>query len=210
MNANTDISRRKSLTLALTAGTAAILYSSGLIGVGAVHAGQKAIPGIGIRIRKNPGGNTRMRAVASDGAGRFSVTVSDAGDQSVDIDKAALQLAVNADAAANRAGAAERLVIVRFAPGLRVTGPGGQAAIAGQPGTFVLSPGNQTFMVKGVAAGTVISGVIETADFADLFPGTSSKGIKDQGVKGCGNCGVTGGRMISNPDGDMAVGVSGK
>ena len=67
---------------------------------------------------------------------------------------------------------------------------------------FILSADNQTFIVSNMAAGAVISGSIETVDAGDLFPGATAKGIKDPGVKGCGNCGVTG-RMI--PRADQAV-----
>jgi len=162
-------------------------------------------PGVGVRLCKRPGGSSaRVRAVASDGAGRFSVTVAEAGDQSVDIDKAALQMAVNAQGTANPAGAAQRLVVVRFAPGLRVSGPNGQSAVPGNPGTFILSSGTQTFMVSTMAAGSVIAGTIETLDLGDLFPGAAAKGIKDQAVKGCGNCGVTG-RMMAEPMTPMVV-----
>ena len=202
-----SLNRRSLLQLAAALPLAgAALYGTGLIGAGAALAATKAIAGIGIRIRKNPGGPTsRVRAVASDPAGRFSVTVAEAGNQSVDIDKAALQMAVNADASASRSGAADRIVIVRFAPGPRVTGPGGQTAVPGKPGVFILSSGNQTFIVANVAAGTVISGTIETVDAADLFPAATAKGIKDQAVKGCGNCGVTG-RMIPRTDGEPGAG----
>jgi len=133
------------------------------------------------------------------------VTVAEAGNQSVDIDKAALQMAVNADASANRSGAADRIVIVRFAPGPRVTGPTGQTAVPGKPGVFILSSGNQTFIVSNVAAGTVISGSIETVDAADLFPAATARGIKDNGVKSCSGCGMTG-RMIPGTDGGPGAG----
>jgi hypothetical protein len=144
-----------------------------------------------------------VRAVASDGAGRFSVTVAEAGDQSVDIDKAALQMAVNAQGMAQPAGAAERLVVVRFARGLRVTGPSGQTAVPGHPDTFILSSGNQTFIVSNMAAGSVIAGTIETLDLGDLFPGAAARGIKDPGVRSCGPCGLTG-RMMAEPMTPMA------
>ncbi|WP_310533897.1 hypothetical protein [Novosphingobium sp.] len=173
LNRRTLLQMAAALSLASTA-----LYGGGVIGAGEAMASTKQIAGIGIRVRKNPGGPTsRVRAVASDGAGRFSVTVADTGNQSVDIDKAALQMAVNGQAATSPAGAAERMVVVRFAPGLRVSGPNGQSAVQGKPGVFILSSGTQTFVVAGMAAGSVISGVIETADAGDLFPGAAQGGV---------------------------------
>ena len=203
-----SLNRRSLLQMAAALPLAgAALYGTGLIGAGAALAAtNKPVPGIGVRISKNPGGSSaRVRAVVSDPAGRFSVTVAEAGEQSVDIDKAALQMAVNADASASRSGAADRIVIVRFAPGPRVTGPGGQTAVPGKPGVFILSSGNQTFVVANVAAGTVISGSIETVDAADLFPAATARGIRDNGVKSCSGCGMTG-RMIPRTDGEPVAG----
>ena len=196
-----SLNRRSLLQLAAALPLAgAALYGAGLIGASAVLASTvKAIPGIGIRVKKDPGGpKSRVRAVASDGAGRFSVTVAEAGNQSVDIDKAALQMAVNAQGATTPAGAAERVVTVRFAPGLRVSGPSGQTAVPGHPGTFILSSGNQTFIVSNMAAGSVIAGTIETLDVGDLFPGAAARGIKDAAIKSCNGCGMTG-RMMAEP-----------
>ncbi len=207
MNTSHSLNRRSLLQLAAALPLAgAALYGTGLIGAGAALAAtNKPVGGVGVRLCKRPGGNARVRAVASDAGGRFSLTVAEAGDQSVDIDKAALQMAVNADASANRSGAADRIVIVRFAPGPRVTGPGGQTAVPGQPGVFILSSGTQTFVVSNVAAGTVISGSIETVDAADLFPVATARGIKDPGVRSCGSCGLTG-RMIPGTDGGPGAG----
>ncbi|MGB7654348.1 MAG: hypothetical protein WBL74_02595 [Novosphingobium sp.] len=206
MTTSHGFNRRSLLQMAAALPLAgAALYGTGLIGAGAALASTKQIPGIGIRVKKSPGGPTsRVRAVASDGAGRFSVTVAEAGNQSVDIDKAALQMAVNAQAHIYGPGTtAERLVVVSFARGLRVTGPGGQSAVPGHPGTFILSSGTQTFIVSNMAAGSVIAGTVETVDLGDLFPGAAAKGIKDQGVKTCGSCGLTG-RMVAEPMTPMA------
>ena len=208
MTTSHSLNRRSLLQLAAALPLAgAALYGTGLIGAGAALAAtNKPVGGVGVRLCKRPGGSSaRVRAVASDPAGRFSVTVAEAGNQSVDIDKAALQMAVNADASANRSGAADRIVIVRFAPGPRVTGPAGQTAVPGKPGVFILSSGNQTFVVSNVAAGTVISGSIETVDAADLFPAATARGIKDVGVKSCNGCGMTG-RMIPGTDGGAGGG----
>ena len=205
MTASHRLNRRSLLQMAAAVPLAgAALYGTGLIGAGAALAAtNKPVVGVGVKICKNPGGSSaRVRAVASDPAGRFSVSVAEAGNQSVDIDKAALQMAVNAQASAIRSGAADRIVIVRFAPGPRVTGPNGQTAVPGKPGVFILSSGNQTFVVSNVAAGAVISGSIETVDAADLFPAATAKGIKDNGVKSCGSCGITG-RMIPGADGGL-------
>jgi hypothetical protein len=200
MTPSHNLNRRSLLQLAAALPLAGVaLYGTGLIGAGAALAQSKPIVGVGVKCCKRPGGGSaRVRAVASDGAGRFSLTVSEAGDQSVDIDKAALQMAVNGEAAANRSGVADRIVIVRFAPGLRVSGPSGQTAVPGKPGTFILSSGTQTFVVTNMAAGAVIAGTVETLDVGDLFPGMTAKGIKDKGVSSCGSCGVTG-RMMSDP-----------
>ena len=194
------INRRQSLALALGAGAASLVYGSGIIGAGVAQAAtNKPVGGVGIKCCKRPGGGSkRVRAVASDVSGRFSMTVMDAGDQDVDIDKAALQMVVNAGATAGRENE-DRIVIVRFAPRLRVTGPSGQTAVPGQPSTFILTPGTQTFVVVGMAAGSTVSGSIETVDAADLFPGLTAKGIKDPAVKGCGSCGITG-RMVPRND----------
>ena len=203
-----SLNRRSLLQLAAALPLAGVaLYGTGLIGAGAALAAtNKPVPGIGIRACKRPGGSSaRVRAVASDAAGRFSVTVAEAGEQSVDIDKAALQMAVNAQGTGKPAGAAERLVVVRFARGLRVSGPNGQTAVPGQPNTFILSSGTQTFIVSNVAAGTVISGSIETVDAADLFPAATARGIRDNGVKSCSGCGMTG-RMIPRTDGEPGAG----
>lgn len=183
------------LSLASTA-----LYGGAVIGADeAMAATNKPVGGVGVRLCKRPGGpTTRVRAVASDSAGRFSVTVADAGNQSVDIDKAALQMAVNGQATTSPAGAAERMVVIRFAPGLRVSGPNGQSAVPGKPGVFILSSGTQTFIVANMAAGAGITGTIETLDLGDLFPGAAARGIKDVGVKSCNGCGMTG-RMMAEP-----------
>ena len=202
-----SLNRRSLLQLAAALPLAgAALYGGGLIGAGAALAAtNKPVGGVGIRACKRPGGSSaRVRAVASDAAGRFSVTVAEAGEQSVDIDKAALQMAVNAQGTAHPAGAAERVVTVRFAPGLRVTGPSGQTAVPGHPGTFILSSGNQTFIVSNMAAGSVIAGTIETLDVGDLFPGAAARGIKDAAIKSCNGCGMTG-RMMAEPMSPMVV-----
>ena len=207
MTTSHSLNRRSLLQLAAALPLAgAALYGTGLIGAGAALAAtNKPVPGVGIKCCKRPGGSSaRVRAVASDGAGRFSMTVAEAGNQSVDIDKAALQMAVNAQAAASPAGAADRLVVVSFARGLRVTGPGGQSAVPGHPGTFILSSGTQTFIVANMAAGSVISGTVETVDVGDLFPGATARGIKDVGVKSCNGCGMTG-RMMAEPMTPMVV-----
>ena len=199
-NTNTTMNRRQSLALVLGAGAASLVYGGGMIGAGVAQAAtNKPVAGVGIKICKNPGGSSkRIRAVASDVSGRFSMAVMDAGDQDVDIDKAALQMTVNAGAAAGTESE-DRIVIVRFAPRLRVTGPSGQTAVPGQPGTFILTPGTQTFVVAGMAAGAAVSGSIETVDAGDLFPGLTARGIKDVGVKSCNGCGMTG-RMIPRND----------
>ena len=195
LNRRTLLQMAAALSLASTA-----LYGGGVIGADeAMAATNKPVGGVGVRVCKNPGGSSaRVRAVASDSAGRFSVTVADAGDQSIDIDKAALQMAVNGQAATSPAGAAERMVVIRFAPGLRVSGPNGQSAVPGKPGVFILSSGTQTFIVANMAAGAGITGTIETLDLGDLLPGATARGIKDPAVKGCGSCGLTG-RMMAEP-----------
>ena len=208
MTTSLNVNRRSLLQMAAALPLAgAALYGTGLIGAGAALAAtNKPVPGVGVKICKNPGGSSkRVRAVASDGAGRFSVTVAEAGNQSIDIDKAALQMAVNAQAAAQPAGAADRIVVVSFARGLRVTGPSGQTAVPGHPGTFILSSGTQTFIVANMAAGSVIAGTVETVGLGDLFPGMTARGIKDQGVKPCGSCGMTSGRMMAEPMAPMVV-----
>ena len=207
MTTSLNVNRRSLLQMAAALPLAgAALYGTGLIGAGALLAAtNKPVGGIGIKVCKNPGGSSaRVRAVASDGAGRFSMTVAEAGDQSVDIDKAALQMAVNAQGRASPAGAAERLVVVSFARGLRVSGPNGQNAVPGHPGTFILSSANQTFIVSNMAAGSVIAGTIETLDVGDLFPGAATRGIKDAAIKSCNGCGMTG-RMMAEPMSPMVV-----
>jgi hypothetical protein len=210
MTTSLNLNRRSLLQMAAALPLAgAALYGTGLIGAGALLAAtNKPVPGVGVRICKNPGGSSaRVRAVASDAGGRFSVTVAEAGNQSVDIDKAALQMAVNTEAHIYGPGTtAERLVVVRFAPRLRVSGPSGQTAVPGHPGTFILSSGTQTFTVANMAAGSVIAGTIETLDLGDLLPGMTARGIKDPGVKLCGPCGMTG-RMIPGTPGGPGDGA---
>jgi hypothetical protein len=56
---------------------------AGLLVSGEAMAGAKAIPGIGIRVRKNPGGNTRTAPVQSGPDGSFSFTGLEPGDYEV-------------------------------------------------------------------------------------------------------------------------------
>lgn len=76
-------------------------------------------------------------------------------------------MAVNAEAAANRrtnpaSDPASRVAVITFAPGLIVTAPGGQTAIPGRPGAFLLTSATQTFLIGQMAAGAVISATVET------------------------------------------------
>ena len=205
VNAEHGLGRRAFMARTVAA-TAAVAFGTGLLGSSAAWASSvKPVGGVGVRSCKRPGGSSaRVRVSPSDSAGRVSIAVAEAGEQSFDVDKAALQMAVNAEAAANRrtnpaSDPAARVAVITFAPGLRVTAPGGQTALAGRPGTFVLTSGTQTFVIGQMAAGAVISASVETMDLADL-----ERGIKDQGIKACGRCGVTG-RMIPDPSGPVSA-----
>ena len=159
--------RRSAMKLALAG--AASAYAAGLIGAGTAFAQQnKPVGGVGVRCCKRPGGSSkRVRTMPSDTAGQFSLTVSEAGDQDLDLDKAALQMAFDAQVRA-APGQPPRIATVHFARGLNVSGPNGQAAVPGMANVFILSPAAQTFIVRGMAAGSVISGVIETVDLSSL------------------------------------------
>ena len=124
--------RRATIKLALAG--AASAYAAGLIGVGTAFAQQaKPVAGVGVRSCKccRPGSSKRVRTMPSDTAGQFSLTVSEAGDQDLDLDKAALQMAFDAQVRA-APGQPPRVATVRFARGLNVSGPNGQAAVPGR------------------------------------------------------------------------------
>lgn len=182
--------------LGMVAGGGALLFTTGLIGVSAAAAAtNKPVGGVGVRLcRRPPLPNSRIIPTPTDAAGRLVYTAAEAGDYDVEVVRPDLQRAVNAlaaqemveatAAAATQRGmviqgplamapaivAAERIVIVRFAAGLRVTAPNGQVAVAGNPGVFILSAGPQIFIVNGMAAGGTISASIETVDVSDLVP----------------------------------------
>ncbi len=172
-------------------GVTALLFTTGLIGISAAAAAtNKPVVGVGIRACKRPGGNRRIAPIPTDAAGRFIYTASEAGNYDVEIIGADLQRGVNAIAAQEQAeatataatqrrlpGAAVavptvqpfRLVVIRFAPGTRVTAPNGQVAVTGHPNTFVVNVAPQTFSVA-VPQGGSISATVETLDLTDLLP----------------------------------------
>ena len=178
--------------LGIVAAGATLLFTTGVIGVSAAHAAtNKPVVGVGVRCCKRPNGNRRIVPIPTDSVGRIVYTASEAGDYDVEVDRAGLQRAVDAlaaseaaeaataaatqrrmpgAAAAVQANPAQRLVIIRFAPGAQVTAPNGQQAVSGHPGVFILTTSSQTFIVNNVAQGAVISASIETVDASDLMP----------------------------------------
>jgi hypothetical protein len=220
--------------LGMVAGGGALLFTTGLIGVSAAQAATKAIPGVEIRVHQLPNPDRRIIPARwirlPDYAGRIAVTASDAGAYEVEVARPDLQRAVNAlaaqeqaEAVANAAtqrrvpGAAvappadpsRRLVIIRFSPGLSVTAPNGQVAVAGNPGVYLLSAGPQVFIVNNVAQGAEIAATIQTVDISDLVPAVdiaaATAGMAAQ--RGRGDIGAVlfgansgyAGRMVPNP-----------
>jgi SdrD B-like domain len=141
--------------------TAAIVsLGAGMVVASDAMAGPKAIPGIGIRVRKNPTGNKRIKPTTTAADGSFKFT------------------------------------------GL-------------EPGNYEVTVGNnppQMFVVgsDGVLEGKAVQDTTPRAVQTKAGAGSldsvtqagAEKGIKDQGVKGCGSCGLTGGKVKAGA-GDM-------
>lgn len=179
------------LTMGVVVGTAVLSLGT------PAAAATKAIPGVGIRIKKSPGGTTSRAAPPTTSRnGAFSVRVTDSGDYSVILDGNQIEGAANGLVARDPTfRAADAAVLVTFAPGLVVRATNGQAPIL--PNVFVVSNLAQEFLVTAPRGGITIAGILSMEDFT-LAPGETAKGIKDPGVKSCGSCGMTG-RMIPNP-----------
>ncbi len=138
--------------------SAALTVAAGLVVSGEATAATKQIAGIGIRVRKNPGGTARTAPLQSGPDGSFHLTGLEAG-------------------------------------AYEVTPDGGKPAIF------------------KVGADGKLSGVVRTGGVVQTNAGAApvnavDKGIKDNGVKSCGNCGLTAGKVAAPSTGVGAAAAS--
>jgi hypothetical protein len=138
---------------------------AGLVVSGEAMATAKAIPGIGIRVRKNPGGNNRTAPVNTGPDGSFSFTGLEPGDYEVTPDGGkSVMMKVGADGKLN-------------------------GVVQAKPGTA----NDWVITMPTKIQATDSSYVPQKADGS----GGAEKGIKDNGTKSCGNCGLTGGKVAA-------------
>ena len=150
-----------------------------VLGNPAMAATNKPVGGVGVRVNKNPGGSsarTTNPGLKSGADGSFQLNGLEPGDYDVTPDGGkTVILQVGADG--KLGGMVQEEGGVRSVVKLR---PGGLGPIGAAIDSSQVKPKNE---IAGQAA-----------------PGSADRGIKDNGVKSCGSCGLTGKVAAPAPD----------
>ncbi len=150
-----------------------------VLGNPAVAATNKPVPGVGVRVNKNPGGSsarTTNPGLKSGADGSFQLNGLEPGDYDVTPDGGkTVILQVGADG--KLGGMVQEEGGVRSVVKLR---PGGLGPVGSAVDSSRAKPSVE---IAGQSA-----------------PGSADRGIKDQGVKSCGSCGLTGKVAAPAPD----------